>query len=151
MKSLFISIPFLTAAVGSGHAGLTSPSSTLDGGGGKSTGVAAGGKTYTVTGTIGQFDASAAPVSGGAHKFIGGFWAQVVAGSLPDRPVLTLIRFPSGDASVQWQADASGWQVETSYDLVHWSNLSEIITGSGTLTMTANPAVTKQFFRLRKP
>lgn len=120
-------------------------SSTLDGGGGRSSG-----GEWTVTGTIGQFDAAAAPAIGGAHKFTGGFWAQLAPGQLPDQPVLTIIRFPSGDASLQWQADATGWQVETSYDLIHWSEIGGSIAGSGVLTLTANPSITRQFFRLRK-
>lgn len=150
MKLSHLLILFLTAAAGIGYAAISIPWSTLDGGGGKSTGTTGSGNSYSLTGTIGQFDA-AAPAAGGAHKITGGFWAQIAPGAFPDQPVLTLLRFPSGDASIQWQADAAGWQIETSYDLTHWSEMGGSITSSGTLTLTANPAVTRQFFRLRKP
>lgn len=42
---------------------------TLDGGGGSSTG-----GTFSLTGTIGQFDASVQAATGGPYSLSGGFW-----------------------------------------------------------------------------
>ena len=46
---------------------------TVDGGGGKSTGGA-----YSVTGTIGQPDASAQDSTGAGYSLTGGFWSRVM-------------------------------------------------------------------------
>ena len=46
--------------------------STIDGGGGTSTGGA-----FILTGTIGQHDASQQPSTGGVYAVFGGFWAQI--------------------------------------------------------------------------
>lgn len=47
-------------------------SSTIDGGGGTSTG-----GDYVLTGTIGQHDASVVDSTGGVFQLAGGFWARV--------------------------------------------------------------------------
>ncbi len=53
---------------------------TIDGGGGTSTG---GG--YTLSGTIGQPDASVTPMTGGNYTLVGGFWPGAAAGvPVPD-------------------------------------------------------------------
>ena len=54
--------------------------STIDGGGGTSTG-----GVYTISGTIGQHDASGA-LSGGVYTVTGGFWAGVGVGPTPCNP-----------------------------------------------------------------
>lgn len=48
---------------------------TIDGGGGTSSGGA-----YSLSGTIGQHDASPAPMQGGAFTLVGGFWS----GGIPE-------------------------------------------------------------------
>ncbi len=150
MKVLKLPILFLALA-GASFAAFNIPTSTLDGGGGRSSGTGAGGKVFTVTGTIGQFDATAGSSSGGKFGLNGGFWAQVVEGALPDYPDLTIIRQPNGDASLQWGSDAAGWRVETSTDLVHWTVMGGTITTGGVLTVSPSPSVPKAFFRLRYP
>ena len=45
---------------------------TIDGGGGTSTG-----GVYSLSGTIGQHDASPAPATGGGYTVVGGFWGGV--------------------------------------------------------------------------
>jgi hypothetical protein len=47
--------------------------STIDGGGGTS----AGG-SYSLTGTVGQADASLQSLSGGPYQLTGGFWSKVM-------------------------------------------------------------------------
>lgn len=53
----------------------TIPWSTIDGGGSTSTG-----GSFSLTGTIGQPDASSfsSPISGGSYSLVGGFWPGVV-------------------------------------------------------------------------
>lgn len=150
MKLLRTIFLFLSVAVGACFAAFTLPWSTLDGGGGKSTGTSAGGTVFTLTGTIGQFDA-AAPATGGTHRIASGFWALVINSPGPDYPDLTIIRQPNGDATIQWQGDAAGWQVQTSTDLVQWGNIGGTITTNGVLTVPYDPGVPKRFFRLKKP
>lgn len=50
---------------------------TIDGGGG----VSAGGE-FSLTGTIGQHDASSAPAEGGVYSVFGGFWGGVLDSDL---------------------------------------------------------------------
>jgi hypothetical protein len=149
MKFLFRLFLFLSVAAGVCFAAFTLPWSTLDGGGGKSSGTSAGGTVFTVTGTIGQFDTTEA--AGGAHRIAGGFWAHVINSPDPDYPDLTIVRQPNGDATIQWQGDAAGWQVQTSTDLVQWGNIGGVITTGGVLTVTYDPGVPKRFFRMKKP
>lgn len=52
---------------------------TLDAGGGRSTGA-----TLVLTGTIGQFDASPQPSSGGTISLAGGLWSSSDDVQLPD-------------------------------------------------------------------
>ncbi len=143
--------PFRTLAIfllatGASYAAFTIPWSTLDSGGGTSSGGA-----FSVTGTIGQFDAHAAGASGGIFTLNGGYWAQVVA--MPDDPELAIVKFSNGDVSIQWQSDAIGWQLQTSTTLAagSWSNVGGVITGPGAFTVMRDPSVPKQFFRLLLP
>lgn len=151
MKLLRTIFLFLSVAVGACFAAFTLPWSTLDGGGGKSVGTTPGGTVFTVTGTIGQFDTTASPAAGGTHTVVGGFWAHVINRPDPDYPDLTIVRQPNGDASIQWQGDAAGWQVQTSTDLIQWGNIGGTISTNGVLTVPYDPQVPKRFFRLKKP
>lgn len=145
------SLILLLVVAGGSYAAFTVPWSTLDGGGGKSTGTSSSGIVYSLTGTIGQFDATTTSMSGGSFSMNGGFWAQLVPSVQPDYPDLTIARLPNGDASIQWQSDATGWQLETSTDLEDWDNLGNPITTAGVLTVTPSPGVPKKFFRLKNP
>lgn len=151
MKLLRTIFLFLSVAAGVCFAAFTLPWSTLDGGGGISSGTTPGGTVFTLTGTIGQFDAAAPPATGGSHTIASGFWAHIINSPDPDYPDLTITRQPNGDASIQWQSDAAGWQVQTSTDLTGWTNIGGTITTSGVLTITYDPGVPKRFFRLKKP
>lgn len=77
-KTVFLSALFsvsaaVSAGPSSGGAFVLDPN-TLDGGGGASTGGA-----FTLSGTIGQPDASNA-MTGGAFQLTGGFWRQAAGG-----------------------------------------------------------------------
>jgi len=65
---------------------------TIDGGGGTSTG-----GTYSLSGTIGQHDASTSLMTGGTFELAGGFWA---GGGEPFPPCLGDIEPDGGDQDV---------------------------------------------------
>ncbi|MEL6150304.1 MAG: dockerin type I domain-containing protein [Chloroflexota bacterium] len=55
--------------------------STIGSGGGTSTGT-----PYTVSGTIGEFDATQSNMTGGGYTVRGGFWHQLPVNSVPPNP-----------------------------------------------------------------
>src|SRR5512134_2287053 len=69
--------------------------STIDGGGGTSTG-----GVYSVTGTIGQPDAGT--MSGGNYTLQGGFWGVVAAVQTPGAPLLSIFRTTTNTLAVTW-------------------------------------------------
>lgn len=144
---------FILPAAASGvcFAAFNVPWYTLDGGGGKSSGTANGGTVFTLSGTVGQFDATASQASGGIFSLNGGFWAQVLAEPELDKPALTISRLPNGDASIQWASDAEGWQMETSTDLTMWTPYGSTINSAGSATIPYNSSIPRMFFRLRQP
>src|SRR5512138_2169118 len=79
--------------------------STIDGGGGTSTG-----GVYSVSGTIGQPDAGT--LSGGPYTLTGGFWGIVAAVQTPGAPLLSITRNPDSSITVSWPAPATGWILE---------------------------------------
>ena len=80
MKRLIIFIPIVLAvfivsiAVAQSGSGYDLTWSTIDGGGGSSSG-----GSYTLDGTLGQFEAGT--LSGGGYTLSGGFWASATAQS----------------------------------------------------------------------
>src|SRR6266568_4789458 len=69
---------------------------TIDGGGGTSTG-----SVYSVSGTIGQPDANAQPLTGGNFSVVGGFWS-LFAVQTPGSPLLTIRLTSTNTALVLW-------------------------------------------------
>ncbi len=131
---------------GAAFAAFSIPWHTQENGGGRSTG-AAGASTFAVTGTVGQFDASAGGASGGGFSLNGGYWARAVGSG----PPLTIIPQPGGTALLQWQANAAGWHLESSENLDSWAPMGGVLTGAGTLPITPDPGTPRQFFRLARP
>ena len=123
---------------------------TLDGGGGTSTG-----GVYAVTGTIGQPDASAQPMTGGNFTLSGGFWSLLSVVQTPGAPLLTISMTSSNTVLVSWPAPSTGFnlQVNTnSLASVNWSNVASGLQDNGTLKyLIVNPPGGKRFYRLAKP
>ena len=127
------------------------PSATVDGGGGTSTG-SGGGKTFSVSGTIGQPDA--APVSsGGSFAVAGGFWAAFQTIQIPGAPVLGIRGAGSGTVQVFWPAAAAGWILQASPSMGpgSWADVTASPqTGGGdqfhSFNVTGSP---HRYFRLR--
>jgi len=121
--------------------------SKISGGGGTSTG-----GVYSVSGTIGQADASGA-MSGGNYSVTGGFWALIQVVQTPGAPTL-YISHSGNTVTVYWQA-VSGWNLVTTNNLTipvtNWptATIPPPVNGTNYLNVT-NPAG-NVFFRLMQP
>lgn len=116
---------------------------TMDGGGGTSTG-----GVYSVTGTIGQHDASG-PLTNGQFSVIGGFWALPEVVQTPGAPALSITPGAPGQAVVSWSPATPGFVLQEATNLEHpnWVN-----SPSGATNPVNVPTITTpKFYRLYKP
>lgn len=146
MKKIFLLCSLLLPATG------FSQSYAIDwykiaGGGGTSTG-----GVYSVSGTVGQPDASG-PMSGGNFSVTGGFWALVQVVQTPGAPTLNISR--NGNVTTVYWQDVAGWHLvqngNVATPIASWANSSSpnLIGGTNFLSVT-NPAG-NVFFRLKNP
>ncbi|HEX3628323.1 MAG TPA: hypothetical protein VH280_23185 [Verrucomicrobiae bacterium] len=116
------------------------------GGGGTSSG-----GQYTVSGTIGQPDASSA-MTGGNYSLTGGFWAFISVVQTPGAPTLHISQ--SGKTvTVYWQ-NVSGWTLQQNNSLTApagWSLNSSGTTSNGTNYLNLTSPTGNLFFRLANP
>ena len=120
------------------------PWSTIDGGGGTSTG-----GVYSVSGTIGQPDASTAPMTNGQYSVTGGFWALPTVIQVIGAPTLAIAPATPGNATISWSPNAPGFVLQQTSVLSpsNWTNSPSGATNPITLSAT-NAA---KFYRLFKP
>jgi len=114
----------------------------ISGGGGTSTG-----STYSVSGTIGQPDASGA-MQGGNYSVTGGFWSLYAVQTV-GAPLLTITN-AGNQAIVSWSPSATGWTLQTNANLSTptWGNyLGTVVNNSA----TNSPPRGNLFFRLSHP
>jgi hypothetical protein len=132
-----------TAAAQSSGGPWTLRSSTLDGGGGVSTG-----GVWKVSGTIGQADASPRN-TGGVLAVKGGFWPGTVAE--PGGPALTITQISATQVRIAWPAAAAGYTLQQSTNLQAWDFTSLIPANStgGSLTWPI-PNGPRYYFRLKR-
>ncbi len=120
----------------------------VSGGGGTSTG-----GVYSVSGTIGQHDATAnGALTGGNYSLTGGFWALISAVQTPGAPTL-YISHSGNTVMVYWQA-VSGWTLHQNNNLANaggWTLNSSWTTSNGTNYLTITPPTGNWFFRLSNP
>ncbi|MDD5140789.1 MAG: hypothetical protein PHY43_11080 [Verrucomicrobiales bacterium] len=107
---------------------------------------------YSVSGTIGQPDASGA-MSGGQYSVTGGFWSLINVVQTPGAPTL-FISHSGNTVTVYWQ-DVSGWNLVQSGNLTtpiaSWSpGSSPTLTGGTNYLNLVNPSG-NLFFRLKNP
>ncbi len=122
---------------------------TIDGGGGTSTG-----SVYSVSGTIGQPDANAQPLTGGNFSVVGGFWSLFSVVQTPGAPLLTIRLTSTNTAIVSWPSPSTGYNLQqnTNLSTVIWSAPSETVTDNGTLKfIIVNPPAGNRFYRLIHP
>ncbi len=119
--------------------------------------VAGGGGTsssgnFSISGTIGQHDASA-PLTGGNFSVTGGFWALINVVQTPGAPTLYISR-AGNSVTVYWQ-NVAGWNLIQNNNLTtavaSWNASSSSTLANGTNSLTlVNPAG-NLFFRLKNP
>ncbi len=121
----------------------------IAGGGGTSTG-----GVFTVSGTIGQHDASANnALTGGNFSLTGGFWA-LYAVQTPGAPVLSIKLTTTNTAQVYWPSPSTGFNLQVSTNLAstNWVAPLETIQDNGTIKfILVNPPAGNRFYRLRIP
>jgi len=122
----------------------------IAGGGGISTN-----SQYSVTGTIGQPDASVAmtggPMIGSSYSLTGGFWS-LYAVQTPGAPLLTITQV-GNEAIVSWPSPSTGFVLQTNGSLATgtWVNYGGIVGDNGTIKSETNaPPVGNLFFRLKQ-
>jgi hypothetical protein len=119
----------------------------IAGGGGTSTG-----GTYTVSGTIGQADASSA-MTGGNYSVTGGFWALIQVVQTPGAPTL-YVSHSGNSVTVYWQ-DVSPWHLVQNNTLTtpvgSWANSSSPTLTGGTNYLTISNPGGNVFYRLKNP
>jgi hypothetical protein len=119
----------------------------IAGGGGTSTG-----NIYSVSGTIGQHDASS-PMTGGNYSIIGGFWS-LVSVQTPEAPSLKILLTTTNTAVITWQSPSLGWSLQQNLDLstANWVTPTESVNDSGANKfIIVNPSAGNRFYRLSKP
>jgi|SRR5580765_3058877 len=117
--------------------------STIDGGGGTSTG-----GVYSVSGTIGQPDAGGA-MTNGQYSVTGGFWALPTAVQVSGAPTLTIAPASPGNATISWTPATPGFVLQETLSLspTNWVNAP-----SGATNPIVVPAtLPTKFYRLFKP
>ena len=121
--------------------------STIDGGGGTSTG-----GVYAVSGTIGQPDAG--KMSGGNYSINGGFWGIIAAIQTPGAPILTITR-SNMFAIVSWSDTGMAFRLENNNNLSltnGWATASQTrSTNAGIISITAPASTGNNFYRLKNP
>ena len=121
--------------------------STIDGGGGTSTG-----GVYTVSGTIGQPDAG--QMSGGNYTIDGGFWGIIAAVQTEGAPLLSILRTTTNTVAVSWPSPSTEWNLQQNTNTIsslNWSNVTSGIQDDGTTrTLIVNPPTGNRFYRLKK-
>jgi hypothetical protein len=114
----------------------------IAGGGGTSTN-----GNYSISGTIGQHDASSA-MTNGPYSITGGFWV-LYAVQTAGAPLLT-ITYSGNQAIVSWSPSVTGWTLQTNNNLATgtWGNYLGTIVNNG---VTNSPTKGNLFFRLTRP
>ena len=111
------------------------------------------GGVYSVSGTIGQPDASG-PMTGGNFSLTGGFWS-LYALQTPGAPLLSIARTATNTVAVFWPSPSTGCQLQVntnSVSSVSWSNVITTPADDGTTrTVIINPPTGNRFYRLIKP
>ena len=121
---------------------------TIDGGGGTSTG-----GVYSLSGTIGQPDANAPPMTGGNLSLTGGFWS-LFAVQTPGAPLLAIRLTTTNTAIVSWPSPFTGFTLQQNGDLnaTTWVAAPQTVTDNGTNKfIIVNPPTGNRIYRLFKP
>jgi len=106
---------------------------------------------YSVSGTVGQFDAGG-PMTGGNYSLTGGFWSLISVMQTPGAPTL-YITHSGNTVTVYWQ-NVSGWSLQQNSNLAvpaNWSASSGVTNSNGTNYLSLTSPTGNRFFRLGQP
>ncbi len=147
MKKLFFAAPLALFSIATFAQNYSVDWYKVAGGGGTSSG-----GNFSVSGTIGQPDASA-PMSGGNFSVTGGYWALINVVQTPGAPTLSISRSVNS-VTVYWQ-NLAGWNLIQNNNLTtpvaSWNASSSPTLTNGTNYLTfVNPSG-NLFFRLKNP
>jgi hypothetical protein len=118
----------------------------ISGGGGTSSGGPVTGINYSISGTIGQPDASGS-MHGGNYSVTGGFWS-LYAVQTPGAPLL-VITVVGNQAVVSWDPSVTGWTLQTNANLATpaWGSYLGVVVSN---SVTNAPVKGNLFFRLKQ-
>jgi len=119
----------------------------IAGGGGTSTG-----GLYSVSGTIGQPDASDA-MTGGNYSLTGGFWSLINVVQTTGAPTLS-ITHSGNSVIVSWPTPSASWTLQQNGNLAggSWATSGYLVsTNGGINSITITSPAGNLFFRLSNP
>src|ERR1035437_6681893 len=119
----------------------------IAGGGGTSTG-----GLYSVSGTIGQPDASGA-MTGGNYSLTGGFWSLINVVQTTGAPTLS-ITHSGNSVIVSWPTPSASWTLQLNGNLAggSWATSGYLVsTNGGINSITITSPAGNLFFRLSNP
>jgi hypothetical protein len=124
--------------------------STIDGGGGTSTG-----GVCAVSGTIGQPDANQQTLTGGNYSLVGGFWSSFAV-QTPGAPYLWVLHTATNTVCVWWTLPDTGWKLQATTNLLSagsvWAECPPPYqTNATSLYYLESPPAGSKFYRLHKP
>jgi hypothetical protein len=105
---------------------------------------------YSVSGTIGQPDASGA-MSGGNYSLTGGFWSLIAVVQTSGAPTLT-ITHSGNNVIISWPSPATGFVLQQNGNLntVNWTASDFMVNSNSTTMSIIIPSPTGNlFFRLK--
>jgi hypothetical protein len=104
---------------------------------------------YSVSGTIGQHDASQ-QVSGGNYSLTGGFWALISVVQMPGAPTLT-ITHSGNNVIISWPSPSTGFMLQQNSDLTtgNWTISGGVNDDGTTKSITIISPTGNLFFRLK--
>jgi hypothetical protein len=141
MKKIFLLLMLLTPLLGFAQQ-YSIDWHKIAGGGGTSSG-----GQFTLSGTIGQHDASG-PMTGGNFSLTGGFWSLISVVQTPGAPILT-ITYVGNQAVISWPTSSTGWTLQTNNNLAlpNWGNYNGTVVNN---SITNAPVQGNLFFRLKQ-
>ncbi len=117
--------------------------STIDGGGGTSTG-----SVYSVSGTIGQPDAGG-PMTNGQYSVTGGFWALPTTVQVVGAPTLAIVPATPGNATISWTPNTPGFVLQETLSLTPTNWVNSVSGATNPISVPAT--LPTKFYRLFKP
>lgn len=111
------------------------------------------GENFSLSGAIGQPDATTVPLSGGQFTVAGGFWNLLLL-QTPGAPALNISFLSATTARIAWPLNHSGFTLQMNPDLGvnNWSPLADSVQSNGTENFViVNSSGGIKLYRLFRP